>query len=148
MPISTRASALRNVTRLARRNVIGVSGALIVLALALVAVFASQLSPYDPNDQIGKRLTAPNAQYPLGTDQLGRDELSRILFGAQVSLGIGVTSVALALVIGGTIGLVGGYYGGWFDTLAMRVMDLMFTLPSFVLALALTGIEPVPTDAT
>jgi peptide/nickel transport system permease protein len=140
MPISTRGSALRSAARLARRNVIGVAGALVVLALVVVAIFAPQLSPYDPNAQIGKRLTEPNSQFPLGLDQLGRDELSRIVFGARVSLAISVTSVALALAAGATIGLLGGYYGGWFDTVAMRVMDLMFTLPSFVLALALTGI--------
>jgi peptide/nickel transport system permease protein len=140
MPISTRGSALRSAARLARRNVIGVAGALVVLALVVVAIFAPQLSPYDPNAQIGKRLTEPNSQFPLGLDQLGRDELSRIVFGARISLAISVTSVALALAAGATIGLLGGYYGGWFDTVAMRVMDLMFTLPSFVLALALTGI--------
>jgi peptide/nickel transport system permease protein len=140
MPISTRGSALRSAARLARRNVMGVAGALVVLVLVVIAIFAPQLSPHDPNAQVGKRLTEPNAQYPLGLDQLGRDELSRIVFGARVSLVISVTSVALALAVGATIGLVSGYYGGWFDTVAMRVMDLMFTLPSFVLALALTGI--------
>ena len=131
---------MRSAARLASRNLIGVVGALVVLALALTAIFAPQLSPYEPNAQVGKRLTEPNAQYPLGLDQLGRDELSRIVFGARVSLAISVTSVAIALAVGATIGLLGGYYGGWFDSLAMRVMDLMFTLPSFVLALALTGI--------
>lgn len=131
---------MHSAARLARRNAIGVVGALVVLALLLTAIFAPQLSPYEPNAQVGKRLTEPNAQYPLGLDQLGRDELSRIVFGARVSLAISVTSVAIALAVGATIGLLGGYYGGWFDSLAMRVMDLMFTLPSFVLALALTGI--------
>src|SRR5437868_5855842 len=114
MPISTRGSALRSAARLASRNLIGVAGALVVLALVLTAIFAPQLSPYDPNAQIGKRLTEPNAQYPLGLDQLGRDELSRIVFGARVSLAISVISVALALAVGASIGLLGGYYGGWF----------------------------------
>jgi peptide/nickel transport system permease protein len=110
------------------------------LWLVFVAIFAQQLSPHDPNAQIGKRLTEPNAQYVLGLDQLGRDELSRLIHGARVSLGVGVVSVGIALGLGLTLGLMSGYYGGMLDNLIMRTMDLMFTLPSFVLALALAGI--------
>ena len=126
--------------RLARKNLIGTLGVLLVVLLTLMAIFAAQLSPYDPNAQIGKRLTEPNAQYPLGLDQLGRDELSRLIYGARVSLGVGVVSVGIALLVGMSLGLVSGYYGGALDNVIMRVMDLMFTLPSFVLALALAGI--------
>lgn len=131
---------LRSAARLARTNAIGSLGVLLVVALALVAIFAPQLSPHDPNAQIGRRLTEPGPQYLLGLDQLGRDELSRLIFGARVSLGVSVVSVAIALLIGSTLGLLSGYYGGVLDIVIMRVMDLMFTLPSFVLALALAGI--------
>jgi peptide/nickel transport system permease protein len=131
---------MHNVRYLARRHLIGVLGAAIVLLLALIAVLANQISPHDPNAQLGKRLSEPTARFPLGLDQLGRDELSRIIFGARVSLGVSVTAVGLALAVGLTVGLVGGYFGGWFDAIVMRIMDLMFTLPSFVLALALAGI--------
>jgi peptide/nickel transport system permease protein len=120
--------------------VIGSAGVALVVAIALVAIFAAQLSPHDPNAQIGRRLAEPGPQYLLGLDQLGRDELSRLIFGARVSLGVSVLSVAIALAIGSTLGLLSGYYGGLLDTAIMRVMDLMFTLPSFVLALALAGI--------
>jgi peptide/nickel transport system permease protein len=126
--------------RLARRNPIGTFGLLVVVTLALVAVFAPRLSPYDPNAQVGKRLSPPEERHVLGLDQLGRDELSRLIWGARVSLGTSVISVGLSLLAGGGLGLVAGYYGGAADALIMRAMDLMFTLPAFVLAIALAGI--------
>ena len=119
---------------------IGTLGVALVASLALIAIFAPQLSPHDPNAQIGRRLTEPGPDFLLGLDQLGRDELSRLIFGARVSLGVSVVSVAIALLVGSTLGLLSGYYGGSLDIVIMRVMDLMFTLPSFVLALALAGI--------
>jgi len=131
---------LRSAARIGRTNLIGTLGLVLVVSLTLIAIFAPQLSPHDPNAQVGKRLTEPGAQYLLGLDQLGRDELSRLIFGARVSLGVSVVSVAIALLIGSTLGLLSGYYGGALDIVIMRVMDLMFTLPSFVLALALAGI--------
>lgn len=126
--------------RVVRRHLIGGVGVAVVLALVLVAVFAGRLSPYDPNAQIGKRLTPPGKPYVLGLDQLGRDVLSRLIFGARVSLGVSVISVGLSLLAGVSLGLLAGYYSGVTDNLIMRVMDLMFTLPSFVLAIALAGI--------
>jgi peptide/nickel transport system permease protein len=106
----------------------------------VVAVFAEWLSPFDPNTQIGARLTPPNDVYVLGLDQLGRDVLSRIIHGARVALQVSVASVGAALLVGGGLGILSGYYGGVLDNALMRVMDVLFTLPSFVLALALTGI--------
>lgn len=132
--------SLRSAARIGRTNLIGTLGLVLVVSLTLIAIFAPQLSPHDPNAQVGKRLTEPGAQYLLGLDQLGRDELSRLIFGARVSLGVSVVSVTIALLIGSTLGLLSGYYGGALDIVIMRVMDLMFTLPSFVLALALAGI--------
>ena len=126
--------------RVVRRHLIGAVGVAVVLALVLVAVFAERLSPHDPNAQIGRRLTPPGRPYVLGLDQLGRDVLSRLIFGARVSLGVSVTSVGLSLMAGVSLGLLAGYYSGVTDNLIMRVMDLMFTLPSFVLAIALAGI--------
>ncbi len=125
---------------LLRRNPIGASGVVVVATLVLVAVFAARLSPYDPNAQVGKRLSPPGEQHVLGLDQLGRDVLSRLIFGARVSLGVSVISVGLSLLAGVSLGLTAGYYGGATDNLIMRAMDVMFTLPSFVLAIALTGI--------
>lgn len=137
---SSMLSLLSSIQKQARRNLIGTVGALLVIGLALVAVFAPSLAPFDPNAQLGRRLTAPQPPYLLGLDQLGRDVLSRLIFGTQVALGVSLTSVGAALVIGVGLGLLAGYYGGQVDNLIMRVMDLMFTLPSFVLALALAGI--------
>jgi peptide/nickel transport system permease protein len=128
------------VGRLARRNVIGAFGLLVVVLLVLVAVFAEQLSPFDPNAQVGSRLTPPSGQYVLGLDQLGRDVLSRIIYGARVALQVSLVSVGAAVVVGGGLGVLSGYYRGVLDNALMRAMDVLFTLPSFVLALALTGI--------
>jgi peptide/nickel transport system permease protein len=137
-----RTSSRRGLTLrgLARRNLIGALGVLVVLILVVVAVFAERLAPFDPNAQVGTRLTEPDAQYVLGLDQLGRDVLSRIIHGARVALQVSLASVGAAVVIGGGLGVLSGCYGGLLDNTVMRVMDVLFTLPSFVLALALTGI--------
>ncbi len=132
-----RAAGLR---RLARRNLIGALGLGVVVTLLVVTLFAESLSPYDPNAQVGKRLSPPGDRHILGLDQLGRDVLSRLIFGARVSLIVSIVSVGLSLLAGVSLGLVAGYYGGVTDNLIMRAMDLMFTLPSFVLAIALAGI--------
>ena len=126
--------------RLLRQNLIGAFGLLVVMVLVFVAVFADQLSPFEANAQVGPRLTPPSAEYPLGLDQLGRDVLSRLIYGARVSLQVSLSSIGIALLVGGVLGVLAGYYGGLLDNALMRVMDLLFTLPSFVLALALTGI--------
>lgn len=126
--------------RSVRRNLVGVLGLTVVLSLIAVAVFAGQLSPHDPNAQVGRRLSPPGGRNILGLDQLGRDVLSRLIFGARVSLIVSIVSVGLSLLVGMSLGLVAGYYGGVTDNVIMRAMDLMFTLPSFVLAIALAGI--------
>ena len=137
---SDRAQLTATAGRLVRRNLIGALGVLVVVVLVLVALFAERLSPFEPNAQVGTRLTPPSAQYVLGLDQLGRDVLSRIIYGARVALEVSLASVAVAVVVGGGLGVLSGYYGGMLDNALMRVMDVLFTLPSFVLALALTGI--------
>ncbi len=135
-----RRGARRGRSRLLRRHLIGALGAAVVLVMVLVAVFAGWLSPYNPNALFDPRLSPPSAQHVLGLDQLGRDVLSRLIFGARVSLLVSLTSIGLSLVVGGGLGLVAGYYGGVVDNVIMRVMDVMFTVPSFVLAIALAGI--------
>lgn len=131
---------LRRLVRLGGRNVLGTLGVSIVIALVLIAVLAGWLSPYDPNSQVGTRLTEPGRAYLLGLDQYGRDVLSRLIYGARTSLIISASSVGIALLVGGTLGLLAGFYRGWVDTLAMRVMDVLFTLPSIILAIALAGL--------
>src|SRR5207253_700004 len=124
----------------AKSNLLGVIGLAIVVTLVVVAIAANWISPFDPNAQIGTRLTQPDGRYVLGLDQYGRDVLSRLIFGARTSLVISAASVGIALVIGGIIGLLAGFYRGWLDTVCMRLMDVLFTLPSIILAIALAGL--------
>jgi peptide/nickel transport system permease protein len=126
--------------RVAARNLIGTIGAAIVLALVLVALLGNWLSPFDPNAQVGTRLTEPGPHYLLGLDQYGRDVLSRLIYGTRTSLIISASSVGIALLVGGAVGLLAGYYRGWVDVAAMRLMDVLFTLPSIILAIALAGL--------
>ena len=112
---------------------------LLLLALIVVAVFAPLIAPHDPEEQrLLARLDPPawmaggDWSYPLGTDGLGRDVLSNILFGLRVSLLAGFVAVAISVVIGALVGLVAGYRSnGWFDTVAMRLVDIQLSLPAF-----------------
>jgi len=139
-PIRIGPSRLVLMRRSAAKNPLGVIGALLILALILVALLAGVLAPFDPVSQLARRLTAPANPYLLGTDEFGRDVFSRIIYGSRISLYVGVVSVGIALGIGGTLGLIAGYFGGWIDNLIMRLMDVMFAIPSLVLAIAITGI--------
>jgi peptide/nickel transport system permease protein len=122
-------------------------GALLCVIVVAGAVFAPWLAPFDPNDQnIVDRFQPPSADYLLGTDSYGRDVLSRIMWGARVSLLVAVASIGSALVIGGAIGLVSGYVGGRVDLFIMQVMDVLLSFPSLILGLivmALLGPELV-----
>lgn len=108
--------------------------------LVLVALLGPIVAPFDPTEQALERmLEPPGRAHWLGTDDLGRDILSRVLFGARVSLGVGLLSVALSLGLGVVLGLVSGYHAGWLDGVIMRVMDGLLAFPSIVLALAITA---------
>ena len=120
------------------RNRAAVAGALVVLAFVAVAVLAPLLAPYDPlktNFLLIRK--APSAAHWLGTDDLGRDILSRLLFGARASLLAGCISVGIALAIGVPVGLVSGYFGGWIDGILSRVVEALLSCPFLVLAIAL-----------
>jgi peptide/nickel transport system permease protein len=123
-----------------RRNTIGLMGAAIIAATAVVASFGSLAWRTDYADQAARRLLAPSAVHPLGTDELGRDELSRIIHGAQVSLQVGMISVVIALVIGTTAGITAGFYGRTVDAVLMRGVDIMFAFPGLVLAIVIAGL--------
>ena len=129
------------------RSPVGTLGVIIVLAVILVAVAAPLLAPHDPTQlQLGKRLRPPawieggSWTYPLGTDTLGRDVWSRILYGSRISVVVGVVSVIIAGVIGVLIGLVAGFYGGITDSVLSRVVDTFLAIPFIVLALAVVGV--------
>ena len=111
-------------------------GLIIVATYLIVAVFANALAPYSPVEQNAKdRLQAPNATHWLGTDEFGRDILSRLMHGATNSLRVSVISVAFACLLGTILGMVAGYIGGLADNIIMRVMDLLFAFPAILLAL-------------
>ncbi len=119
------------------------AGAAMVLVLAAVALLAPLLAPYDPTRAVAPNFGnpgSPSASFPLGTDALGRDVLSRIIYGARISLTVGVAAVAVTLVIGVTVGLVSGFFGGTADFVLMRLTDVMLTLPALLLAMALVSV--------
>jgi len=114
------------------------AGLLICLTLLVVALGAGVLAPHDPIAQsLRDRLAPPSSEHLLGTDEYGRDILSRILWGARISLGIGVASVAIALLVGVPLGLAAGYFGRWVETLIMRLTDMLMAFPVLLLALAI-----------
>ncbi|HAM52461.1 MAG TPA: peptide ABC transporter permease [Nitrospiraceae bacterium] len=120
-----------------RRNGLAVAGGIVVLILFFVAVFAPLLSPYNPDDIDRKHiLEPPGMRHPLGTDDLGRDVLSRMIWGSRISLAVGFVAVGIATVIGMLLGAISGYYSGWTDRIIMRFIDIMLSIPTFFLILA------------
>ena len=121
-------------------------GLVLVAAVVIGAVFAPWLTPYDPSEQFFDGLSlegaplGPSAQYWLGTDLLGRDLLTRILYGARTSLVIGVAANGVALLIGSAVGIVAGYFGGLLGSVLMRFTDLMMAFPALLLAICLAAI--------
>ena len=119
------------------RNKLAVAGGIIVAFLFFVAILAPFVSPYDPNDIDRKHiLEPPGIQHPLGTDDLGRDVLSRMIWGSQISLSVGFVAVGISVVMGMIFGSLSGYYGGWMDRIIMRFIDIMLSVPTFFLILA------------
>jgi peptide/nickel transport system permease protein len=137
---ATRPGALWRLVRVARQNPIGCIGAIVILIVIVVALFAPLIAPADPTAQKARRLLAPSARYLLGTDELGRDVFSRIIYGARISLYVGLISVSLALLLGTTTGVLAGYLGGVVDNLAMRAVDIMLAFPGLVLAIVIAGL--------
>jgi peptide/nickel transport system permease protein len=123
------------------RNFAFTSGLFLSVVLIVVALAAPLLSPFDPDTQdTSRRLEAPSHQHLLGLDDLGRDVLSRILFGARVSLRVGFSVVILASLVGVTLGAIAGYFGGWIDVLVMRLCDILLAFPGILLAIALVAV--------
>ena len=131
---------MRSFWRALRRNQLALAGGVVVVFVAALALLAPVIAPMDPNrPDVKKILDSPSGRHPLGTDQLGRDVLSRMLYGARVSLAVGFVSVGIATVIGIALGSVAGYHGGTIDALVMRLVDLMLVFPRFFLLLAVLG---------
>ena len=120
-----------------KKNKLAVAGGIIVMCLFFIAVLAPLLSPFSPNDIDRKEiLEPPSLRHPLGTDDLGRDLLSRMIWGSRVSLAVGFVAVGIATCIGMILGAFSGYYGGWTDRIIMRFIDVMLSIPTFFLILA------------
>ncbi|MEX2542122.1 MAG: ABC transporter permease [Trueperaceae bacterium] len=133
-------TSFRFVSRL-YRNRVGFSGLLLSLLVIMSALFAPLLSSYGVREQnIRERFSAPSLEHPMGTDNFGRDVFSRVLHGYRISVGIAALAVSLALVIGGVIGLVGAYSGGWVDRLLMRLMDVLLAFPVILLAIGILAL--------
>jgi peptide/nickel transport system permease protein len=123
--------------RFATRQPLGAAGAVIVLALILVAVAAPRLAPHGPKEVSFAPYLAPSAEFPMGTDQVGRDVLSRVIWGARLSLYVGVVSVVFGVTLGSVWGAVTAYFGGAADAGSQRVVDSLMALPPIILALSL-----------
>ena len=134
----------RDAWRRLRRNRSAMIGLTMVVVFVLVALFAPVLAPYGPRDGNlalleGRCCPGPSADHLLGVDDQGRDELSRILYGARYSLLIGIVAVAVGLAVGLLLGAIAGYVGGWVDSLIMRCVDIMLSIPGFLLAVAIVA---------
>jgi len=123
------------------RNKLAIAGMVILGAFLFTALFAPLLAPYSPIEQeLLQRRQPPSRQHLFGLDDLGRDILSRIVYGSRLSLQVGVASVSLAIVAGALLGALSGYMGGWVDNVIMRLMDIMLAFPSMLLAIAIVAI--------
>lgn len=132
------AAALR---RYGRTHRVAAFSAVLLLAIIGLAIAAPWVAPYDYAEQdIANRLEPPDAEHWFGTDNYGRDILSRIIWGARISLMVGVGSTLLGLLVGGTLGILGGYRGGWVDLTVTRIIEVLLAFPSFVLCLLVVGL--------
>jgi peptide/nickel transport system permease protein len=140
-PIQRSPGYWATVWRRFKRDPVAVGAGLVVLALILMAIFAPYIAPADPYKGMAlRRLRPPGSEgYLLGSDELGRDMLTRLIYGARLSLFMGVTPVFIALFAGASIGIIAGYAGGWLNTILMRTIDVLFAFPSVLLAVALSG---------
>ena len=132
---------IRNFWRHFKKNRLGVGGLVIIVIVFFIAIFAPFLSLYDPGKtDVSLKLKSPSFQHYLGTDQLGRDVFSRMLYGSQISLSVGFVAVGISILIGILVGAMAGYKGGWVDSLLMRFVDIMLSFPSFFLILTVVAI--------
>ena len=123
-----------------RKNKLFIFGLMILIMFSLLAVFAQFIAPYDPSEIMVNEIQGPSLRHWFGTDDLGRDILSRILYGGRVSLSVAVVAVAVALTLGILVGAIAGYYGAWVDNVIMRCMDALMSFPAILLAIVIMAI--------
>jgi len=138
--LGARPSRAAEIARSFRRNRKATAGAVLLAALVVAAVLGPLISPYPPTRPFPEdALAPPDARHWMGTDEIGRDVLSRVLAGARISLGVGITASAITLSAGIVFGLLSGYRGGWIDTVIMRGVDVMLAVPTLLFALAIAA---------
>ena len=131
---------LPDIWRRFRKNSRGVAGLIIMVLVILAGVFAPVITKYEPTQQnLSESYETPSWEHPFGTDDLGRDIFSRVIYGIRVSLLCGLAAVAISLAIGGVLGALAGYYGGAVDNIIMRFMDILLAIPSLLLAISLVA---------
>ena len=125
------------------KNRLALTGGVILLILAVIAIGAPWIAPHDPLQvNLPGALLPPSAAYPLGTDPLGRDVLSRLIFGTRISLLIGFIAVGIAVFLGTVVGALAGFYGGWLDAVLMRLVDTLLAIPTIFLLLSVIAMDP------
>ena len=129
----------RRFARLNATTVIGAIGLIIVAALVLVAIFAPALAPYDPTERVGRPFATPSAEHPLGTNDIGQDLLSELIYGTRVSLTVGLVAATVALLIGTTVGIIAGFYPRLLGSVLMRIVDIVLILPFLPLLIILAA---------
>jgi peptide/nickel transport system permease protein len=140
-PVKPRVNEFRRIIKVISNRWINVVGLVVIVLFIIVAIFAPLLAPYDPNAQnLPASLQQPSAAHFLGTDDIGRDTLSRTIYGARISLMVGLVSVLIAAVIGTSLGLCAGYFGGWIQTIIMRFIDALMSIPPIVLMMAVAAV--------
>lgn len=123
------------------RNPSGLAGVILTGLFIFLAIAGPWITPYDPNDlNVGPPLEGPSAEHWMGTDELGRDQMSRIIDAAQIAVTVSFLSVAIAFVIGSILGIIAGYSGGWTDKVLVRFMDVMFSFPALLLAIVIVAV--------
>lgn len=133
-------SQARDIWARFRRNKLAMLGMVIVAVIVLSCLFANVISPYDPAKQnLGERFLMPSLQHPFGTDNYGRDLFTRVLYGGRISLLVSIMAVAISLVLGVLLGATAGYFGGLYETIVMRVMDVMMAIPGLLLAVSISA---------
>lgn len=133
-------SRAQEVWRRLRKNRMAVFGLIFLTFIVFVAIFADVLAPYGYDDQdISRMFTPPCREFPLGTDNFGRDNLSRMMYGARISLSCAAIATTIAMVTGGSLGLISGYYGGKLDNFIMRVVDIIGAVPNILLCIAIAA---------
>lgn len=130
----------RDVWRRLKKNKMAMFGLCVILVLIFAAIFADHIAPYWYDDQhLEDRFLSPNSQYLLGTDNLGRDIFSRIIYGSRISLQVGFVAVGISAIVGGAFGAIAGYYGGKLDNFIMRIMDVLLAIPGILLAISIVA---------